>query len=146
MALVFLVIFPSIRLGSIFMVFLFTSTKTGVAPTCVITLAVAAKVIGVVITSAPGLIPEAIMAKCKPAVQELTARAYLQPAYFLNFSSNLATLGPVESQPERKESITSFISGSSIMGLPNTRNLSLTFFLFKSLIIATLDKPTVFIF
>ena len=76
---------------------------------------------GVVIISSPWPRPDTIMARWSPAVQEWRAIAYLVPMYFLNMSSNLATLGPVESQPERRVSTTSFISASSILGLPKMR-------------------------
>src|SRR3990167_8222222 len=94
--LVRLVMLLSIRLGSIFMVCLSISTNTGLAPMWVITLAVAAKVMGVVIISSSCPRPDTIMARWSPAVQEWRAIAYLVPMYFLNMSSNLATLGPVE--------------------------------------------------
>src|SRR3990167_5391342 len=95
-ALVRLVILFSIRLGSIFMVCLSISTNTGLAPMWVITLAVAAKVIGVVIISSSWPRPDTIMARWSPAVQEWSAIAYLVPMYFLNMPSNLATLGQIE--------------------------------------------------
>ncbi len=50
-----------------------TSQKTGVAPQCSITFAVAGQVIGVVITSSPGPTPTASSARCSAAVPEVTA-------------------------------------------------------------------------
>ena len=75
-----------------------------------------------VITSSPGATPLTSIERCKPAVHELTALAYPHPMYSRKSSSKRLTFGPVDSQPERSESMTSAISGSSIIGLPNTRN------------------------
>ena len=50
-----------------------TSQKTGVAPQCSITFAVAGHVIGLVITSSPGPTPTASSARCIAAVPEETA-------------------------------------------------------------------------
>ena len=74
-ALVREVIFSSILAGSMFMVCGSTSTSTGVAPAWMMALTVAQKVKGVVITSSPGCNPAASMARCRAAVQELTATA-----------------------------------------------------------------------
>ena len=52
-----------------------TSTKTGTAPTWVMTFAVATNVSGVVITSSPGPTPAAIRARCSAAVAEFTDTA-----------------------------------------------------------------------
>ena len=49
------------------------SAKTGVAPQCTITFAVAGQVIDVVITSSPGPTPSATSERCRAAVQEETA-------------------------------------------------------------------------
>ena len=50
-----------------------TSQKTGAAPVCSITFAVAGHVIGDVITSSPGPMPSARSARCIALVPELTA-------------------------------------------------------------------------
>ena len=52
-----------------------TSAKTGVAPACTITFAVAGHVIGLVITSSPGATPTASSERWSAAVPEATARA-----------------------------------------------------------------------
>ena len=52
------------------------STKTGFAPTVLITSAVAIKVKGVVITSSPGPIPSALKDNQSASVPELTPIAY----------------------------------------------------------------------
>src|SRR5213080_1203561 len=56
-----------------------TSTSTGRAPTCSITLTEAVNVSGVVITSSPGPTPSVASAVCSPAVQELSASALGAP-------------------------------------------------------------------
>jgi hypothetical protein len=56
-----------------------TSTKTGRAPVCTTALAVAQKVIGLVITSSPGFTPATTIDRWSAAVQELTATACRQP-------------------------------------------------------------------
>ena len=58
-AFVFFVTAASSLSGSILRVFLSISASTGFAPTNIIALTVAAKVIGVVITSSPGPMPRA---------------------------------------------------------------------------------------
>jgi len=63
------------------------STKTGVAPTYIITSPVAAKVNGVVITSSSFPTSATTNAKCSAAVQELTAIACSHPICALNLSS-----------------------------------------------------------
>ena len=50
-----------------------TSTNTGRAPRCTMTLAVDANVIGEVITSSPAPTPTASSARCSAAVHEFTA-------------------------------------------------------------------------
>src|ERR1043166_3237435 len=55
--------------GSMFRVSGSTSTRTGRAPTCSLTLTEAANVVGVVITSSPGPIPRVTRAVCRPAVR-----------------------------------------------------------------------------
>jgi len=61
--------------GSMFIVRRSISAKTGTAPTCVMTLTVAAKVIGEVITSSPGRTPDTSIERWSPAVQEPRACA-----------------------------------------------------------------------
>jgi hypothetical protein len=55
------------------------STKTGVAPATSIMFTVEAQVIGVVITSSPGLTPRAIKPMCWPPVAEESASAFGKP-------------------------------------------------------------------
>src|SRR5580765_1217569 len=93
-----------------------TSTKTGVAPVCTITFAVAGQVIGDVITSSPGPIPRATSARCSAAVPEARASTCSASRYSAMRSSSLAALGPVVSQPERRVSATAAISSSPIAG------------------------------
>ena len=64
------------------------SANTGIPPQYNMQLALAAKVIAVVITSSPGPIPAAIHAQCKAAVQLLTATACLAPVYSSTVLSN----------------------------------------------------------
>ena len=61
--------------GSMFRVSGSTSTSTGRAPACSITLTEAANVMGVVTTSSPGPIPSVTSAVCSAAVHELSASA-----------------------------------------------------------------------
>ena len=77
-----------------------TSTSTGVAPTWRMALIVATNVSGVVMTSSPGWIPNAIRPRCSAAEQELTATACLQPTYSATSCSKRATFGPVPTQPD----------------------------------------------
>src|SRR5262249_38517728 len=93
---------------------------TGVAPQCSITLAVATKVSGVVITSSPGPTPRPASARWSAAVHEFVATACSQPTYSANSCSKRLVFGPVPSQPERSVSTTSSISSSPIAGAPNT--------------------------
>src|SRR5688572_24687568 len=93
-----------------------TSTKTGVAPACTITFAVAGHVIGVVITSSPGPMPRATSARCIAAVPEATASTCFASRYSAIRSSSSAARGPVVSQPERSASATASISSSPIAG------------------------------
>ena len=60
------VIASSSRATSILKVRGSTSTNTGLAPASTMTLSVAAKVSGVVMTSSPGLSSSASSARCKP--------------------------------------------------------------------------------
>ena len=83
----------------------------------IITLEVAAKVNGVVITSSPSLMPNTSNERCNAAVPELTAIAYLVPIYYAKFFSNCLLYGP---DPLRHSSLTAlstaFASSSSIFG------------------------------
>ena len=93
-----------------------TSQKTGVAPQCSITLAVAGHVIGLVITSSPGPTPTASSARWSAAVPEVTASTCSASRYAAMRSSSSAARGPVVSQPERSVSTTAAISSSPIAG------------------------------
>ncbi len=93
-----------------------TSQKTGVAPQCSITLAVAGQVIGLVITSSPGPTPSASSARWSAAVPEVTASTCSASRYAAMRSSSSAARGPVVSQPERSVSTTAAISSSPIAG------------------------------
>ena len=115
------VIAASICAGSIVSVSGSTSTSTGRAPTCSMTLTVEANVSVVVITSSPGPIPLTDSAVCRPAVQELSARAPGAESAAANSASKRATLGPVVSQSERSVSATSAISSSPMSGGANGR-------------------------
>ena len=74
-ALVLSVIFPRIFSVSMFRVSGSISASTGLAPPLTIMLTVAAKVIGVVITSSVGARPKASKARWRPAVAELKGTA-----------------------------------------------------------------------
>src|ERR1017187_7736441 len=99
--------------GSRFSVSGETSANTGVAPWYKMQLAVAQKVMGVVIASSPGASPAANAAPCKAAVPELKLTAYRAPTQAANRSSNSATFGPVVNQSDFKTSTTVWISASS---------------------------------
>src|SRR5256884_223373 len=100
-----------------------TSTRTGRAPPCSITLTEAQKVIGVVITSSPGPIPSVASAVCSPAVQEFSARAPGAPTNAANSRSNVRVLGPVVIQADLSVSTTASISACPICGGANARNV-----------------------
>lgn len=69
------------------------------------------------ITSSPALMPMASSARCKPAVAELTEMASQSPpTNAAKSDSKRLVLGPVVTQPERRESTTSVISASSMSG------------------------------
>ena len=69
------------------------STKTGLAPTIPIDSDVATKVNAVEITSSPSPISNALSAKCKASVPELSATACLQSKYsHISFSNSLLLL------------------------------------------------------
>src|ERR1700686_2743505 len=74
------------------------SANTGVAPWYKMQLAVAQKVMGVVIASSPGPKPPANAAPCKAALPELKLIAYFAPPRAENRSSNSPTFDPVVSQ------------------------------------------------
>src|SRR5436309_3273700 len=99
-----------------------TSAKTGVAPVCTITFAVAGHVIGVVITSSPGPTPRATRARCIAAVPDETAITRRASRYSAARCSSSAALGPVVSQPERIVSATASTSSSPTAGGWNERN------------------------
>ncbi len=92
------------------------SASTGVAPAWMMTLTVAANVVGVVITSSPGPMPLATSARCMPAVAESSAIACFTPANDAKCSSNARTRGPGASQPERSVSTTASTSASEMSG------------------------------
>ena len=100
------------------------SAKTGVPPPCTIMLTVAAKVMGVVITSSPGCSFKASMVRCRPAVAEESGTEKRAPTYCLNASSNRFTLGPVVIQPLFRESTTSLISSSPMVGMEKGRKVA----------------------
>src|SRR5438105_14382126 len=100
-----------------------TSTKTGVAPVCTTTFAVAGHVIGLVITSSPGPTPSATSERCNAAVPEATARACVAPTYSAKRRSSSAVRGPLVSQPDRSVSATASISSSPIAGGWNERSV-----------------------
>src|SRR5207247_1288525 len=93
-----------------------TSASTGRAPTCSITLADAAKVIGVVTTSSPGPICSVTSAVWSAAVQELSASAPGACTCAANSVSKRRGLGPVVIQLGRSVSTTSAISSSPVGG------------------------------
>jgi hypothetical protein len=70
------------------------SAKTGLPPQYIMALAVAAKVMGVVIASSPVEMPATAQAAWSAAVPLDTATAYLAPQYSATFLSNSSTLGP----------------------------------------------------
>ena len=79
-----------------------TSQKTGVAPQCSITFAVAGQVIGLVITSSPGPTPSARSARWSAAVPEVTASTCSASRYAAQRSSSSAARGPGR-QPARAQ-------------------------------------------
>src|SRR5215470_11086527 len=95
MALVRGVIARSTALGSMLSVVGSTSTSTGLPPWWITTLAVAGKVMALVMTSSPRLMLVAATAMWSAAVQLLTAMACLAPAYSASICSNLLVFGPV---------------------------------------------------
>lgn len=110
------VIALSIFFGSMFSVFGQMSTNTGLAPTIRITLLLAMKLNGVVITSSPGLIPSASSDRCSPDVPEFTATPYRRSHRFATSFSNCSTIGPIDSRPDRSDCTTRSISTSVMSG------------------------------
>src|SRR3954453_8056594 len=98
------------------------SAKTGVAPQCTITFAVAGHVSEVVITSSPGPTPRATSERWSAAVPEETASTCFASRYSRMRASSSAVRGPVVSQPERSVAATASISASVIAGGWNERN------------------------
>src|SRR5450830_2086909 len=97
------------------------SANTGVAPTSMMTLAVATHEIGVVMTSSPGPMPAMRSAISIVQVPELKVRTGRPPKYSDIWASNAATLGPLVIQPERRTSPTAVMVASSIVGLEKGR-------------------------
>src|SRR4029077_14901427 len=126
MALVLEVSFLETSRGSTFNVSGETSANTGVAPWYKMQLAVAQKVMGVVIASSPGPSQAANAAPCNAAVPELKLIAYFAPTRAENRSSNSPTFGPVVSQSDFRTSTTAWISASSTLCRPYGNNFSRT--------------------
>src|SRR3954453_1000274 len=101
-----------------------TSAKTGVAPQCTITFAVAGQVSAVVITSSPGRTPTASSARWSAAVPDATASTCFASRYSAARRSSSAARGPVVSQPERIVSATASISSSPTAGGWNERKVA----------------------
>src|SRR6267378_1240714 len=89
------------------------------------TFAVAAKVIGLVITASLGPTPIAANAKCRAAVHELTATASPEPIYSANFAANALVRGPVVIQSESRVCRISLFSSSPNHGAENGRKACL---------------------
>src|SRR5690606_23047964 len=100
--------------------------RTGRAPTCSTTLAVAAKVRVGTMTSSPGPTPRATSATWRPAVHELSISEVPPgaPTYAPNARSNSLVRGPVVIQSDRSAAVTSSISSWPIDGGENGRNVS----------------------
>src|SRR5271169_310128 len=89
-------------------------------------LAVAQKVMGVVIASSPGPSPAANVAPCNAAVPELKLTAYRAPIHAANLSSNSPIFGPVVSQSDLKTPTTACTSASSRLCRPYGSNFPRT--------------------
>src|SRR4051794_25300073 len=100
------------------------SAKTGVAPQCTITFAVAGHVSAVVITSSPGRTPTASRARWSAAVPDETASTWFASRYSAARRSSSAARGPVVSQPDRIVSATASISSSPTAGGWNERKVA----------------------
>src|SRR5271167_4831489 len=93
------------------------SANTGVAPTSMMTLAVATHEFGVVITSSPGPMPATRKAISMVQVPELNVRTGRPEKNSDNVDSRARTFGPLlVNQPERRTSATSAIVASSMEG------------------------------
>src|SRR5665213_324287 len=93
------------------------SANTGVAPTSMMTLAVATQEFGVVMTSSPGPTPAMRNAISMVQVPELNVRTGRPEKYSDKSDSNDCTFGPLlVSQPERRTSVTSAMVSSSMEG------------------------------
>src|SRR5690348_5917792 len=125
MALVFGVMARDTAAGSRFSVSSETSTRTGRAPTCSTTLAVAQKVMEGTMTSSPGPMPIASRPTWRPAVQELSATTPGAWRAAFSFASNCLVFGPVVIQSEFRVSGTSLRSSSPMDGGLNDKNRSL---------------------
>ena len=93
------------------------SANTGVAPTSMMTLAVATHDTGVVMTSSPGPMPAMRSAISMVQVPELKVRTGRPPKYSDSWASNVCTFGPLVIQPERSTSPTAAMVASSMVGL-----------------------------
>ena len=120
MALVREVIFFETFAGSRFSVSAETSANTGVAPWYKTQLAVAQKVIGVVIASSPAPSPAANAAPCKAAVPELKLTAMLRPDPRGKPFFELANLRS-RSQPVRLQNLNHRLNVGVIKTLPPVR-------------------------
>ena len=98
------------------------SANTGVAPTSMMTLAVATQEIEVVITSSPGPMPAMRRAISMVQVPELKVRTGRPPKYSDSLASSSATFGPLVIQPERSTSPTALMVASSMVGREKGRN------------------------
>src|SRR3990167_7385661 len=83
----------------------FTSTNTGIAPTCNTGLMVVGKLTAVVITSSPGCNSSADIASRLADEPELHRMTWRTPRYSRSFFSNLAHHGPAVYQSELTTSI-----------------------------------------
>ena len=90
------------------------SANTGLAPQYRAQLALAAKVMGLVITSSPGPIPAASAAICSAAVPLLTATQYLAPVMRQSMLSSSRVRGPQVRHSLCRVSVTARISSSSM--------------------------------
>src|ERR687892_802311 len=93
-----------------------TSQNTGVAPSYRRQFADATKLSGEVTTSSPGPQPNALTPRCSAAVPLDTATASPTPSHSASARSNLSSIGPSDSAPERSTSSTSSSSRSPISG------------------------------
>src|ERR1700722_16499011 len=93
------------------------SANTGVAPTSMMTFAVATQEFGVVITSSPGPMPAMRKAISMVQVPELKVRTGRPEKYSDRRDSKAFTFGPLlVSQPERRTSVTPAMVASSMEG------------------------------